>query len=74
MRYKKYIVFGYDQYYPLGGLSDLKESFSSSEEAVDYINKSRAEDNGYRHDFYDIVDRDSWEEVVSNYREEGDSP
>ena len=56
MKYKKYIVFGFDNYYPSGGLSDIVRSHDSIEEA-------RAETKNGDYDSYEIVDRDTWEVV-----------
>jgi len=53
---KKFIVFGYDQYYPSGALLDIQGDFDTLEEAKDYINNNRW-------DFNDVIDRDTWEEV-----------
>jgi hypothetical protein len=33
---KRYWLFYYDAYYPLGGMDDFIESFDSLEEAIDY--------------------------------------
>jgi hypothetical protein len=52
MKYKKYIVFAYEQYYPSGGMGDIVGSFDTIEEA-----RERGSDN----DYCDIVDRDTWE-------------
>lgn len=57
MKYKKYIVFGFDNYYPSGGLSDIVRSHDSIEEA-------RAETKNGDYDSYEIVDRDTWEVVI----------
>lgn len=51
---KKYIVFAYGRYFPLGGLSDIADSFDTLQEAIDFARESRA-------DFTDIVDRDTWQ-------------
>jgi hypothetical protein len=58
MKHKKYILFQYDQYYPSGGLGDIRGSFDTLEEAKEYAVK-------HRHDYNDVVDRDTWEEVWS---------
>ena len=54
MRFKKYIVFGFDQYYPLGGLEDIRGDFDTLEEAWEY-------DHDW--DYHYIVDRDTWQKV-----------
>ena len=47
---KRYLVFGYDRYYPNGGMSDCIGSFDTIEEAKNAVR----EDNP---DFWDIYDR-----------------
>lgn len=61
MKYKKYIVFGYYDYYPSGGLGDIKNSFNDLNEARDYCEIVPKDDVLY--DNYNIVDRDTWEEI-----------
>ena len=51
---KKYIVFGYDNYYPVGGLNDIAGSFDTLEEAKICAMKNTS-------DIKEIVDRDTWE-------------
>ena len=34
---KRYLVFIYDQYYPLGGFNDYLNQFETKEECVNYI-------------------------------------
>ena len=41
MPHKRYIVFEYDSYYPLGGMSDVGDSYDTKEEAIDVAQKSR---------------------------------
>ncbi len=53
---KKYIVFQFDANYPAGGLEDVRDSFDSLEEAEKYCHANR-------HDFNEIVDRDTWKIV-----------
>jgi len=53
---KKYIVFQFDLYYPVGGLNDMRESFDTLEEAEKFCLEDRW-------DFNHIVDRDTWEIV-----------
>ncbi len=53
---KKYIVFQYLLYYPSGGLSDMRESFDTMNEAIEHCNDNLT-------DFNEIVDRDTWEIV-----------
>lgn len=53
MKYKKYIVFSFDNYYPRGGLEDIKESFYTLKAAVDYASESEYDES-------EIADRDTW--------------
>lgn len=53
---KKYIVFGYDQFYPLGGMMDFQDDFDTLEEALVYVKKDKWV-------YYDVVNRDTWEDV-----------
>jgi hypothetical protein len=50
---KRYIVFGFDQYYPSGGFRDAIQWTDDYEEAVQIVRDSRAD---YTMDFYEIVD------------------
>lgn len=59
MKYKKFILFAYEAYYPAGGLSDIEGSYDTLEEA---IVSARATNR----DFLEIVDRDTWEIVWEN--------
>jgi hypothetical protein len=56
MLYRKYIVFGCESYYPLGGLNDVQGDYDTLQEA-------REEElaNGYDDSY--IIDRDTWDEV-----------
>lgn len=56
MKFKKYILFQYAQYYPQGGLCDITESFDSIEGAKTYAHENP--DN-----WSEVVDRDTWEIV-----------
>ncbi len=49
---KRYLVFTYSSYYPLGGMSDMKESFDTIEEAIEFIKK---DDYDYK-ELYDRVE------------------
>lgn len=57
-KYKKYIWFKMYNYYPSGGLGDIKDSFDSLDEAIAAVGKPDGED-------HQIVDRDTWETVWS---------
>jgi len=56
---KKYIVFGFDQYYPIGGLCDTQGSYDTLDEAIQACKKKEYE-------FLEIVDRDTWKRVWNN--------
>lgn len=36
MFYKRYLVFGFDGYYPAGGFNDYRASFDTMDEAEEY--------------------------------------
>ena len=46
---KRFVVFGYDDYYPEGGWSDMKDAFDTLEEAWEYA-------CGLKTDYREIVD------------------
>ena len=54
---RKYILFQRDLYYPVGGLNDIVDSFSTIGEA-----KNKAEED--LKDFNEIVDRDTWKVIL----------
>jgi hypothetical protein len=56
MKFKKFILFMYDTYYPAGGLGDVRDSFDTLDEAI------KAAGARY-YDFKEIVDRDTRETV-----------
>jgi len=58
---KKYILFGYDHYYPAGGLNDIAGSFDTLEEAREAAKKDTS-------DIKEIVDRDTWEVIKEDYK------
>jgi len=33
---KRYMLFGFDQYYPLGGMKDFIDSFANQDDALKY--------------------------------------
>ena len=47
---KRYLVFGYDIYYPNGGMGDLKDSFDSAQEAQDFADLCDS-------DYFEVYDR-----------------
>ncbi len=56
-KFKRYIVFQFDEHYPAGGLGDVKGSFNDLKWAKLFI-----KDSGY-YDYTEIIDRDTWLEV-----------
>jgi hypothetical protein len=58
---KKYIVFGYDDYYPSGGMNDIIGQEDSLEKAIK-IGQSKNYEN------IQIVDRDTWEIIGDKLR------
>ncbi|MGV1019282.1 hypothetical protein ACTS9V_06520 [Empedobacter falsenii] len=49
-RYKRFIIFFYDGYYPSGGLNDATVSFDELYQAIDYIK------NNFKYDYVDLFD------------------
>ena len=58
---KKYILFQYYQYYPLGGLSDITDSYDDLELVKEMVTENPA-------DYNEVVDRDTWDTVWSHER------
>ena len=60
---KRYLVFGFDEYYPCGGLGDLEGSFDTIEDAIAFIKKGKplkrlhGEIIYYRSEYYQLYDR-----------------
>lgn len=48
---KRYLAFGYADYYPIGAMNDMIDSFNTIQEAIECINK----DDSTNHDVYDRV-------------------
>lgn len=61
-RDKRYLVFGFDTYYPGPGLEQIKASFDTPEEAFAFI---KSEDAYY--DYYEVYDRIEGVEVEIPY-------
>ncbi len=40
---KRYLVFAFDFYYPIGGWDDFKKDFDTTTEALDYISANLKE-------------------------------
>lgn len=61
---KRYMLFGFDHYYPRGGMNDLIGTFESNEEANDYFIKLH-KDGEYiiKYDEYQLFDTEK-EEIL----------
>lgn len=55
-KFKRFMVFGLDEFYPAGGLGDVVDSFDTIEEA-------RARTKQEDHAIFEILDRETGEEV-----------
>lgn len=62
MTYKKYILFQFEDYYPGGGMSDIRESFDTVKEAEDFVAAQK-----WKPDNSELVDRDTWQEVKTSF-------
>ncbi len=49
-RTSRYLVFEFDNYYPCGGMGDVREEFNSFDKAVEHAQKSKD-------DYVEIYDR-----------------
>lgn len=58
MKKKRYIIFGYADYYPSGGMDDALTSFSSKEELLELV--AEDEDIMFDCDFYDVFDTETF--------------
>lgn len=54
MTKKRFWVFGYDQYYPIGGMNDFRADFDTIEEADAFIRTSLSNYRSW--DYIDIYD------------------
>jgi hypothetical protein len=59
MKYKKFILFQFDDHEPMGGVHDIQNSFDTLDEAI-------AAGAVHRFDNVEVVDRDTWEIVWEN--------
>lgn len=59
---KQFIVFGFDHYYPSGGLDDICGDFDTIEEAKQCADDKKLCSCGG--EAY-VIDRDSWKEVYT---------
>ena len=63
---KRFAVFGFDDYYPYGGMGDFMKSFDTEEQAKEFIKKLRVtmKDSAgvfIGRDNYEIADMESYE-------------
>jgi hypothetical protein len=58
---KKYVIFGYDHYYPGGGMTDIQHSTDDHFEVLKHIVNGDS-------DNYEVVDRDTWEVIWEGTR------
>ena len=54
---KKYAVFGYELYYPSGGMNDFLISSDSYTKCIEYIENSKT--SSYQKDIYEIWDTET---------------
>ena len=66
---KRFLLFGYDHYYPCGGWEDFIGDFDTLGEAKDGINVFRR--LGYIRDDYEVVDSDQKRVVWPEQRHGG---
>jgi len=60
---KRYFLFGFDDLYPSGGMSDFKGDFDSIEEAIRFVREQKL-----KSDNYEILDTE--ENIRYDYDEE----
>lgn len=65
-KYKKYIVFYFEQYYPSGGLNDIVGSYETLQDAENSLNRG-----DITYGTHQIVERDTWE-IVKEFPKEID--
>lgn len=55
---KRFIIFGYDEYYPSGGMGDFISSFDTLEELLDKMKLAEEEAffSRYTRDYFNILD------------------
>lgn len=53
---KYYFVFGYDRYYPQGGMNDFLKSFETFEEAAEFIESEKSQKSYFVRGHYVIED------------------
>lgn len=64
---KRYLIFGFDRYYPAGGMHDLRAQTDTLEGAYDYLEgiERPPETSSYRypHDYYEVWDMQTGDKV-----------
>ena len=61
---KRYLIFGFDWYYPAGGMNDLVAMFDTLEEVIGYLTTGRVEGvYRYRFDHYEVFDTTTGDQV-----------
>lgn len=56
MKKKRYILFGFYNYYPSGGMNDAIESFDEKEEILNDVEQY----NSFGYDYYQIFDTETF--------------
>ena len=62
--YKRYIVFGYNQYYPMGGLTDMIATFDTESELKEFL---LAVPEDKHSDDYEVLDCLEGEEITDRF-------
>lgn len=65
----RYLLFGYDAYYPSGGWNDFISSWKSLEAAQNALREEIANNKYPKSDYYDIVDLEKNEIVYEHTTE-----
>lgn len=68
MKYKRFLIFGYDRYYPSGGLEDVINEFDTVEEVKEMfiLNNKEIKHIERDCDFYEILDLQEGLEININ--------
>jgi hypothetical protein len=51
---KRYILFRFSNFYPSGGMNDVEGHYDTLEEATDYVNECKEDDDWAEH--YHVLD------------------
>lgn len=62
----RFLLFGFDDYYPRGGLDDCKGSFNSKDESLEILNDTLPFDK------YNVLDLETYTELDYKYDDFGD--